>query len=455
MKLTATLLLCGLAAPAWACPPNYTAYPTGNISVSGNTILRDGVPWIAKGVSIQGAGGIAPPWESDTVSQNTYAQWRADPVGELNAIKAYAGLDVVRVLVSQPQADPQSSGYQPGYYQSKIAAVQLARAQGFTVILTVHISSNQDTAGLGMPQWPGPSTMRVWELIGPAFACDQGVILDVFNEPGALDPVLQGTLPFGWYHWQAYMQQAVDLIRSWGAINAIMADAMLNSGYVATATADGNGAGYQVGDLLTPVGGWYGQQALFRVSAATGGACTTVTIASSGVYNGRGNTPTGSVATTGGNGTGCTVTTTVNGSNLDASLAQVTTAGLNDPLRRIIYTLHPYLGGSNGNTSLWAAQWASVAAPIIITEWANASLGVCSTDVATYTTSFLNTVKASGLGMMVWTWDRVPQLLTALGAPWPLTSYLTPTYGCGAPPFSGGPGKTMQTYWQTGAVAIQ
>lgn len=77
---------------------------------------------------------------------------------------------------------------------------------------------------------------------------------------------------------------------------------------VATAAILAGGAGYTVGDILTGVGGTFSYAPTFRVTTiGGGGAITGLVLATAGAYTA---TPSSPLATTGGTGTGATVTVT-------------------------------------------------------------------------------------------------------------------------------------------------
>lgn len=79
------------------------------------------------------------------------------------------------------------------------------------------------------------------------------------------------------------------------------------SNHVITAAVAAGGTGYTVGDILTAVGGTFTTAATFRVDTVSGGLITGLTLIESGAYTVN---PSSPVATTGGTGTGATVTVT-------------------------------------------------------------------------------------------------------------------------------------------------
>lgn len=71
-----------------------------------------------------------------------------------------------------------------------------------------------------------------------------------------------------------------------------------------SATVSSGGTGYAVNDELTVDGGTFGDPAVYKVTAASGGVVSAVQSLNGGTYT---QVPTNPVATTGGGGTGCTL----------------------------------------------------------------------------------------------------------------------------------------------------
>ncbi len=74
-----------------------------------------------------------------------------------------------------------------------------------------------------------------------------------------------------------------------------------------SATVAAGGTGYTVGDQLTLVGGTSSETAVFNVDSETSGVVTAVSVVTDGAYT---SAPASPVSTTGGTGTGCTLTVT-------------------------------------------------------------------------------------------------------------------------------------------------
>ena len=102
---------------------------TGAVTVRGNHLLRDGVPWIPHGVMM--VAFVAPPAVQHGVFTGAYAHYSAD---EMAGAKAW-GADVVRFQVSQPGTDPQNPLYTTEFVEKVRGAVLASRAAGLDVIV--------------------------------------------------------------------------------------------------------------------------------------------------------------------------------------------------------------------------------------------------------------------------------------------------------------------------------
>jgi endoglucanase len=217
MRLAAVLagLLLGTAASivpdatlaASTCPPE-----GGCIEVSGTTLLRDGKPWVPKGVEI--AGFVAPL----QVLKGEYLRAHEHfGQAELDAAKSY-GADLIRFQLSHPGLDPQSSLHSKAYVDSVLDAVKLARKNHFSVLL---VAQDQPQSGEthGRPL-PDDATAGLWRALAPQFASDTGVMFELFNEPFKVPS------PENWSLWQDGMQRSIDAVRSTGARNVILVDGL-------------------------------------------------------------------------------------------------------------------------------------------------------------------------------------------------------------------------------------
>ncbi|HEY5428502.1 MAG TPA: cellulase family glycosylhydrolase [Solirubrobacteraceae bacterium] len=159
------------------------------ITVHGNQLLRNGVPWIPRGVQIVGL--VAP---DGALSGKYVAAHQQFGLAELQAAAADHA-DVVRFQVSEFGLDPQGPLYSPGYAQEVQSAVQMARGLGLAVIVSL-----QAQPPAGEPTrcpLPDAGAQRAWSVLAAMFAGDSGVMFELYNEPGV------SATPAGWIQWRA------------------------------------------------------------------------------------------------------------------------------------------------------------------------------------------------------------------------------------------------------------
>jgi hypothetical protein len=211
--VAAYLLATGVFMGALAPSP---AAAAGDISVKGTAILRDGRPWVAKGVDI--VGRTAPDaFTHGGDYKHARAIFGAD---ELEAAKRY-GADLIRFQVSQAGSDPQSTLYSEDYLSEVQTAVKLARDQGFSVIVCLDAEKPSGVDEMGMPN---EKAIRAWKSLAPLFATDRGVMLELFNEPSVDGP--DAVKPHDWSTWKSGMQPLVDEVRALGAKNVLLLDGL-------------------------------------------------------------------------------------------------------------------------------------------------------------------------------------------------------------------------------------
>lgn len=196
--------LLGGVAPARAA--------TDGIDVSGTELIRNGRPWVPKGVVVTGL--VAP--KAALLPRYRPASEHYGP-RELDAIAGY-GADLVRFQVSQAGNDPQSPIFSANYSSSVVQAVALARQHGFAVIVSMQAEA---PSGLDEKGMPSDATLRAWRTLAPSFAGDTGVMLELFNEPAPFGPT-----PHDWSGWLRTTQPLVDAIRGLGAGNVLIADGL-------------------------------------------------------------------------------------------------------------------------------------------------------------------------------------------------------------------------------------
>jgi cellulase (glycosyl hydrolase family 5) len=227
-RLLLALVACAAAVLALASPGDARAAsrravgPPG-ISVLGSQLLKNGVPWIPRGVQIVGL--VAP---NDALGGKYIAAHQNFSAHELSQAAA-DGADTVRFQVSNFGLDPNSTIYSPAYVREVQNGVELARSLGLSVIVSVQA---EGPAGLNSRcPLPDTGTERVWTELALMFRADPGVMFELYNEPG-----LNATAR----NWQIWLnggtltqnngqpcqavgaQSLVDVIRSEGADNVVI-----------------------------------------------------------------------------------------------------------------------------------------------------------------------------------------------------------------------------------------
>lgn len=217
LLLTATLL---------GGTPAAAADPVPGLSVSGNLLLRDGVPFLPRGFNMIGL--LTPAWCDRPVG--IAARDRFGPE-ELAAAAAWSA-NTLRFQVSERGlADPDvPEADRADYLASVVDRVAVARAAGFVVI----VSMQDQFYGCGdVHPMPSAATRDAWTALAPALMADPYVAFELFNEPrNEADAA-------GWAQWRdggstpdanlgdvAVGHQAlVDHVRGLGATNLLIADA--------------------------------------------------------------------------------------------------------------------------------------------------------------------------------------------------------------------------------------
>ena len=187
-RLRILIVIAGAAA-ALALPVSRAVAATSVITVSHNQLLRNGLPWVPRGVQIVGL--VAP---DGALSGKYVAAHQQYGYAELQAAVA-AHTDVVRFQVSQFGSDPAGPLYSPAYVAEVEGAVQTARSLGLAVIVSL-----QAQPPAGEPTrcpLPDAGAARAWGVLAPMFATDEDVMFELYNEPGV------AATPAGWIQWRA------------------------------------------------------------------------------------------------------------------------------------------------------------------------------------------------------------------------------------------------------------
>jgi thiol-disulfide isomerase/thioredoxin len=188
-RLSGFALMLALFAALTACGPgNGTSEggaPPGSrhVSVSGADLLLNGKKWVPRGVQFLGL--LSPTSMPTACASNTGPAYMHLGQAGLDAAHTWDA-DVVRYQVSQYALNPANAsggpaGYSPEYLARVQQTVALARQSGFVVIVSMqHEFCSGDPYDHAMPT---VDTKQAWDTIAPLWANDDGVILELFNEP--------------------------------------------------------------------------------------------------------------------------------------------------------------------------------------------------------------------------------------------------------------------------------
>ena len=201
------IFLCPLAAAA-----------AQDVAIKGKDFYLDSKPWLPKGIQIEGLNRPFGTYES-AASQASAKQGRSWwGAAELNEIKRVFRADVIRFQVSQPGLDPQSPIYSPAYVSELHDAFKLTRSHGFVVIVSMDAQGENGIPNLsGMPN---ESTLRAWQTLAPPLLHDQGVMLELFNEPS------RANWDEARKEWAREMQLLIDGVRKMGSTNILLLDGL-------------------------------------------------------------------------------------------------------------------------------------------------------------------------------------------------------------------------------------
>jgi hypothetical protein len=204
------LIVMVLATAALAVPVARAGAATSVITITHNQLLRDGLPWVPRGVQIVGL--VAP---DGALSGKYVAAHQQFGFAELQAAVAVHA-DVVRFQVSEFGLDPQGPLYSSAYVDEVANAVQTARGMGLAVILSL-----QAQPPAGEPTrcpLPDAGAERAWQSLAAMFAGDGDVMFELYNEPGV------SATPAGWIQWRA----GGEIIYPGGACQAVGMQTLIN-----------------------------------------------------------------------------------------------------------------------------------------------------------------------------------------------------------------------------------
>ncbi len=194
-----------------------------SMSVEGNRLLYDGRPFVPEGVQIVAFANTDP--------QNVFLQAKEHFGAPLLQAARLWNANTIRFQFSQDGLDPQNPRYSQAYINAILGAVSLARKMGFVVIASVQNEVDPDKFG-----FPTAATQRADLTLARLFGGDDGVMLDLFNEPGfglglkvnaqlwqswLSGGVIQGTQTVG-------MQTLVHAVRAQGSHNVLILEGLIS-----------------------------------------------------------------------------------------------------------------------------------------------------------------------------------------------------------------------------------
>ena len=233
--LVAVALLVSCVFGARVAPPEpASASSSIGLRVDGNQLSRDGYDFLPRGFNMIGL--LAPAWcktGQGPLAASHFGQ------AELDAAKGW-NANTLRFQVSQRGlSDPAlSQEVRDTYLQRVVDGVQLARSNGFAVVVSMQDQSNG--CGLSHPL-PSVQTVTAWNVLAPALMTDRHVMFELFNEPqventaanwlqwrdGGTGPTTNlGDTPVG-------HEALIDQLRALGAKNVLIADGLNYAGRLA------------------------------------------------------------------------------------------------------------------------------------------------------------------------------------------------------------------------------
>ncbi len=199
------------------------------VSVSGAQLTLNGVPWLSRGVVLQGFVRPLAVLQGDAGSADLLRARTSFGAQELAAIQQFDA-DTIRFQIGQPWLNP-GSAYEPDYLNEVVDGITMARQAGFVVMIMM-----QDEAISGETTHhplPTQETEDAWGLLTAAFGADRGVVFELYNEPDLL------ASPASWARWldgdktpdggvpsALGMQDLVTYVREEGAQNVLVLDGL-------------------------------------------------------------------------------------------------------------------------------------------------------------------------------------------------------------------------------------
>jgi endoglucanase len=164
------------AAPRAAAPRAAAPLSTSGIYVQGAHLMQNDQTFIPRGVQIVGL--VAPPADLAGKYIPAYQHFGAAEIAQ--AVGDHANL--IRFQVSEFGLNPSDPLYDPHYLAEVESGIALARADGLNVIVSLQAqlpAGNESRCPL-----PDAGAATDWRELAQAFAGDDDVMFELYNEPG-------------------------------------------------------------------------------------------------------------------------------------------------------------------------------------------------------------------------------------------------------------------------------
>jgi endoglucanase len=195
-----------------------TALAAQDVTLEGRGFFLDGKPWLPKGIDVEAFNRPLGNYESASLQDSARQLRQYWGPAEIQAIKTVFGAQAIRLTISQPGLDPQSTIYSTTYRDEVLKAIKQARASGFVVI--PNMDSQAENGVPNLPCMPSDSTKRAWRTIAPSAIHDPGVMFELFNEP------CRANWDQARKEWAGEMQGLIDMFRGMGARNILLLDGL-------------------------------------------------------------------------------------------------------------------------------------------------------------------------------------------------------------------------------------
>jgi endoglucanase len=202
---------------------------TGKVTVSGTTILRDGVRWIPHGmyeIAFEAPTAYLkyetnPFWAT---AQNSYTPAECTDM-------VHFGADSVRIQVAQTGMDPQATYFTKQYRDNAVAAIKAARSAGLSVVISVQDEpqTGRRTRSACRAQRRNASGSILHQFSVPTVASSSNCTTSRSSHAeNRMCSCVQEQIPSAsdWTQWATSMNTTIATIRRLGAVNVVIADGL-------------------------------------------------------------------------------------------------------------------------------------------------------------------------------------------------------------------------------------